>query len=244
MKPWRRRFMLASLLLASVCVVAADSRSDAARTRLMKDIAHDFVATARMTGVREMSPAVAEAMAGVPRHRFVPAGGQAAAYANRPLTIGHGQTISQPFIVALMTELAGVSPGDRVLEVGTGSGYQAAVLAALGARVYTVEIIEPLGRHAAALLAELGYEDVEVRIGDGNAGWPEAAPFDAIVVTAGGDLPEALVEQLAVGGRLVIPLDAARGEQELTLIEKHADGSVTQRDVLPVRFVPLVGGGD
>lgn len=244
MKPRRYRLLPLSLLLASVSVMAADSHSDAARTRLMNDIAHDFIATARMTGVREMSPAVAAAMASVPRHRFVPAGGQAAAYANRPLTIGHGQTISQPFIVALMTELAAVSPGDRVLEIGTGSGYQAAVLAALGARVYTIEIIEPLGRRAAGLLAELGYDTVEVRIGDGNAGWPEAAPFDAIVVTAGGDLPASLVDQLAVGGRLVIPLDTAWGEQELTLLEKQADGSVTQRGVLPVRFVPLVGGDD
>ena len=244
MNPLVRRLLPLSLVLTSACVMSADAHNDAAHTRLMNDIAHDFVATARMTGVREMSPAVATAMATVPRHRFVPPGGQAAAYANRPLTIGHGQTISQPFIVALMTELAAVSPGDRVLEVGTGSGYQAAVLAALGARVYTIEIIEPLGRRAAALLEQLGYDDVEIRIGDGNAGWPEAAPFDAIVVTAGGDLPDALVEQLAVGGRLVIPLDSAWGEQELTLIEKQGDGSVTRRGVLPVRFVPLVGGDD
>ena len=186
MKPRRYRLLPLSLLLASVSVMAADSHSDAARTRLMNDIAHDFIATARMTGVREMSPAVAAAMASVPRHRFVPAGGQAAAYANRPLTIGHGQTISQPFIVALMTELAAVSPGDRVLEIGTGSGYQAAVLAALGAHVYTIEIIEPLGRRAAGLLAELGYDTVEVRIGDGNAGWPEAAMAGALNLRLGG----------------------------------------------------------
>ncbi|MEQ8663315.1 MAG: protein-L-isoaspartate(D-aspartate) O-methyltransferase [Gammaproteobacteria bacterium] len=238
--------LVASLLGVLPCMATDDTRADAPwraeRTRLLETIRLDFRATAGLTGVRAMSPAVAAALERVPRHRFVPAGSRAAAYANRPLLIGHGQTISQPFIVALMTELAAVEAGDRVLEIGTGSGYQAAVLAELGADVFTIEIVAALGERAAALLAELGYDNVTVRIGDGTAGWPDAAPFDAIVVTAGGELPAALVAQLAPGGRRVIPLDSARGELDLTVIHKAADGAITRETVLPVRFVPLVGG--
>jgi protein-L-isoaspartate(D-aspartate) O-methyltransferase len=162
------------------------------------------------------------------------------AYSNRPLAIGHGQTISQPFIVALMTQLIDPKPTDRVLEIGTGSGYQAAVLAKLVARVYTIEIVRPLGERAAELLRELGYANVNVRIGDGYLGWPEAAPFDVIVVTAAPDrMPQPLIDQLAPGGRLIAPIGPQGGTQNLLLMRKDLDGSTVTRNVLPVRFVPL-----
>lgn len=182
---------------------------------------------------------VLDAMRAVPRHRFVPDHLLAQAYANRPLPIGLDQTISQPFIVAYMTQLAGVRPGMTVLEIGTGSGYQAAVLAEIGAQVYTIEIIEALGRRAEALLKDLGYTNIHVRIGDGFQGWPEHAPFDAILVTAAPeDVPQPLVDQLAVGARLVIPVGG--GRQELRVLTRTRDGVHTRRD-LPVRFVPMTG---
>jgi len=185
-------------------------------------------------------PAVVRAMRVVPRHEFVPDAVRAQAYADQPLPIGHRQTISQPYIVALMTELAAVRPGDRVLEVGTGSGYQAAVLAELGARVYSIEIVEPLARRAAAALQRLGYDHVRVRHGDGYRGWPDAAPFAAIVVTAAPpQVPPALVAQLALGGRLVIPVGT--DEQELRVLVKTPAG-VETRAIVPVMFVPMVGG--
>lgn len=187
-------------------------------------------------------PRVLDAMRAVQRHRLVPAHLAAEAYDDRPLPIGHGQTISQPYIVALMTQLAAVSPTDRVLEVGTGSGYQAAVLAELAAQVYTVEIVAPLAQQAARDLRALGYDNIEVRAGDGYAGWPEHAPFDAIVVTAApARIPAPLLEQLKPGGRLVIPVGPLHSAQELRLVEKQADGSVRERGVVPVRFVPLTG---
>jgi protein-L-isoaspartate(D-aspartate) O-methyltransferase len=185
-------------------------------------------------------PAVLRAMRTVPRHEFVPARARADAYADRPLPIGHGQTISQPYVVALMTELATVKPGDRVLEIGTGSGYQAAILCAIGAEVYTVEILEPLARAAEAVLRRLGYGRVHVRHGDGSRGWPEAAPFAAVVVTAAApEVPAALVAQLAPGGRLVIPV--GEGEQELRVLVRTPSGIETRASV-PVQFVPLVVG--
>jgi protein-L-isoaspartate(D-aspartate) O-methyltransferase len=180
-------------------------------------------------------------MAAVPRHEFVSALDTEVAYINRPLRIGHGQTISQPYIVAIMTDLLDLESGDRVLEIGTGSGYQAAVLAEIASEVYTIEIIEALAKTAAERLQRLGYNNVEVRFGDGNYGWPEAAPFDGIVVTAGGRLPPALVEQLKPGGRLVIPIEQNWGTQDLTVVTKNHDGEVAQESVLPVRFVPLTG---
>jgi protein-L-isoaspartate(D-aspartate) O-methyltransferase len=189
-------------------------------------------------GVRDA--AVLAVMGKVPRHEFVPPRWRSEAYADHPLPIGEGQTISQPYIVALMTELAAVGPGERVLEVGTGSGYQAAVLATLGAEVYSVEIVEPLARSAQATLARLGYDRVHARHGDGYQGWPEAAPFDAIVVTAAPpEVPPALLAQLKPGGRLVIPVGSA--EQELQVHERTADG-VRVRRITPVRFVPMVPG--
>jgi len=176
----------------------------------------------------------------VPRHRFVPPELEAESYRNRPLPIGLGQTISQPFIVALMTELLDPRPDARVLEIGTGSGYQAAVLAECVAKVYTIEIVRPLGERAADLLRELGHANVDVRIGDGYLGWPEAAPFDAIVVTAAPDrMPQPLIDQLAPGGRLIAPVGPQGGTQNLLLMRKDSDGRTVTRNVLPVQFVPL-----
>ncbi|MBI3044221.1 MAG: protein-L-isoaspartate(D-aspartate) O-methyltransferase [Betaproteobacteria bacterium] len=192
------------------------------------------------TGRAALSERVMVAMAKVPRHEFVPAGERRDAYANRPLPIGHGQTISQPYIVALMTDLMEVRPGDRVLEIGTGSGYQAAVLAELAGTVYTIEIVEPLAREAAQTLNRLGYRNVMTRTGDGYQGWPEHAPFDAIMVTAAPrEVPKPLVDQLKPGGRLVVPVGGQGAGQSLLVIEKKPDGTVTRRNVLAVRFVPL-----
>ena len=184
-------------------------------------------------------PAVLDALRSVPRERFVPADARAEAYRDGPLSIGHRQTISQPYIVALMTELIQPHGSMSVLEVGTGSGYQAAVLAELVESVYTIEIVRPLGERAATLLAQLGHDNVHTRIGDGFDGWPDAAPFDAIVVTAApAEIPQPLLDQLAVGGRLVIPL--GESSQNLVVVERSADG-YRRRLVTPVRFVPMTG---
>jgi protein-L-isoaspartate(D-aspartate) O-methyltransferase len=214
------------------------------RARMVEEIAATAAATAGRTGRARFSERVMTAMATVPRHRFVPESALDAAYADRPLPIGAGQTISQPFVVALSTELLDLRPGDAALDVGTGSGYQAAVLSGLVARVHSIEIVESLGREAASRLAALGYRNVEVTIGDGFAGWPQHAPYDAIVVAAAAPaVPPALLEQLAPGGRMVIPIGAEAFGQDLVRIEKRADGSVEQRRVLPVRFVPMTGEG-
>jgi protein-L-isoaspartate(D-aspartate) O-methyltransferase len=183
---------------------------------------------------------VLAAMNKVPRHEFVPEHLADAAYEDHPLPIGYSQTISQPYIVALMTELLQLQPGAKVLEVGTGSGYQAAILAEVGAQVYSIEILEPLAKTSAKLLQRLGYVNVQVKQGDGYLGWPEHAPYDAIVVTAAaGHVPPPLVEQLKPGGRLVIPVGDGQAQQSLLLVEKSAAGSVTTHDVAPVMFVPL-----
>jgi protein-L-isoaspartate(D-aspartate) O-methyltransferase len=179
-------------------------------------------------------------MGKVPRHRFVPLPQEAFAYDNRPLPIGDDQTISQPYIVALMTDLIDPKSSDTVLEVGTGSGYQAAVLAEIVAKVYTIEIVEALGRRAAKVLGDLGYRNVETRIGDGYGGWPAAAPFDVIVVTAAPtEVPQPLIDQLKPGGRMVIPVGGSHEVQQLLLVQKQADGKATTRRTLAVRFVPL-----
>jgi protein-L-isoaspartate(D-aspartate) O-methyltransferase len=186
------------------------------------------------------APSVREAMLRVPRHLFVPESMQRHAYENVPLPIGHEQTISQPYIVALMTDLLALKKEDRVLEIGTGSGYQAAVLAEIVKSVHTIEIVPPLASQARERLARLGYRNIEVRTGDGYKGWPEHAPFDAIMVTAGADSPpQPLLDQLRPGGRMVIPLGAAGTVMSLTLIEKQDDGRLRSRQVIPVRFVPF-----
>ena len=229
----------------SLAVVAAFPTSAADPPALARS-AESF-APQRDTMVREQiaargvkDAAVLAAMRRVPRHEFVPAGQRAFAYEDRPLPIGEGQTISQPFIVGAMTELLQVKPGQRVLEIGTGSGYQAAVLAELGVEVYTIEIVEPLAASAKATLARLGYKNVHVRAGDGYVGWPEVAPFDAIIVTAAPPrVPQPLIDQLKPGARLVVP--EGEREQELVVYEKSRDGTVRRTSVIPVRFVPMTG---
>lgn len=185
-------------------------------------------------------PRVLAALRAVPRHRFVPDAVSGRAYADTPLSIGYEQTISQPYIVAFMSEALRLGPGEKVLEVGTGSGYQAAILAELGVEVYTIEIVEPLARRARATLRELGYDDVQVRGGDGYRGWPEHAPFDAIIITAAPDhVPQPLIDQLAPGGRMILPV-GGRGRQELVRLRKSDEGIARER-MLPVRFVPMTG---
>ncbi len=231
-------------MLAWLGISAAAAQDfDARRLRLIGEIDAMYAATRAETGLAAMSPAVRAAMARVERHRFVPASERDRAYGNHPLPIGAGQTISQPYIVALSTDLVAPRPGHTVLEIGTGSGYQAAVLAEIVQQVYSVELIADLGRAAAARLAAAGYANVEVRIGDGYAGWPEKAPFAGIVVTAAApQVPQALVAQLKPGARLVIPVGATHAVQELLVVTKRADGGVDTKSVLPVRFVPLVPG--
>jgi protein-L-isoaspartate(D-aspartate) O-methyltransferase len=215
-----------------------------ARQVMVREIEADVRRTRRQLGKDALDPRVIAAIGKVPRHEFVPAELRPLAYLNQPLPIGQGQTISQPYIVAIMTDLLGVPRGGRVLEVGTGSAYQAAVLGELAADVYTIEIVEPLGLAGKALLERLGYANVHVRVGDGFAGWPEAAPFDAIIVTAAApETPAPLLAQLKPGGRMIIPLEGRFGGQELVLIEKDAAGNVAHRDILPVMFVPLTGEG-
>jgi protein-L-isoaspartate(D-aspartate) O-methyltransferase len=210
------------------------------RKRMVEEIAALTRETRFDTGRASLSERVMGAMAKVPRHEFVPALERHNAYANRPLPIGRGQTISQPFIVALMTDLMEVKPADRVLEIGTGSGYQAALLAELAGTVYTIEIVEPLAREAAERLKRLGYRNVVTRMGDGYQGWPEHAPFDAIMVTAAPrEVPQPLIDQLKPGGRLVVPVGGQAAGQSLLLIEKQPDGRISRRTILAVRFVPL-----
>lgn len=237
------RRCLTAVLLVSLCGPPPLAQVDVAAQReaMVRAVAQMARDAGHYTGLPELDPRVMEAIGRVPRHEFVPAGVRDDAYENRPLPIGEGQTISQPYIVALMTDLADVGPDSVVLEIGTGSGYQAAVLAELAGRVYTIEILAPLGERAAQTLARLGYDDVNVRIGDGYRGWPEFAPFDAILVTAAPDtVPQPLIEQLAVGGRLVVPVGPAWQSQSLQVLVKRADGELERRQVLPVRFVPFL----
>ena len=215
----------------------------AQRNRMVAEVEAMYADTQRETGLQSMSSAVRAGMGKVERHRLIPREQQGAAYANRPLPIGNGQTISQPYIVALSEDLLAPRADHVVLEVGTGSGYQAAVLAEIVKRVHTIEIIESLGRTAESRLQELGYRNVEVHIGDGYAGWPERAPYDGIVVTAAAPaIPTALVEQLKPGARMVIPVGADGFIQHLKLVTKRADGGYDEREIIPVRFVPLVPG--
>ncbi|UPK05182.1 protein-L-isoaspartate(D-aspartate) O-methyltransferase [Bradyrhizobium sp. 170] len=233
------------LLVLSMVTAARDAtardeqcvRERAAMVETIKDYARS---RAVVSGQRGFSERVLEAMGQTKRHLFIPERSCTIAYADMPLPIGRGQTISQPFIVALMTELAEVAPDHVVLEIGTGSGYQAAILARLARKVCTIEIVPALAEAAAKTLKDLAYDNVSVRLGDGYAGWPECGPFDAIVVTAAlGQVPPPLIEQLKVGGRLVMPVGAEYGAQHLTVVEKLAPDKTTTRAVAPVRFVPF-----
>jgi len=239
------RRILAALRPAKVMTEQVTDENGARRAAMVETIARLARDTAGETGRVGFNAAVMAAMGKVPRHLFVPAAQAAHAYDDRPLPIGHGQTISQPFIVALMTDLLDLRVDARVLEIGTGCGYQAAVLAEIAREVYTVELVEPLAQEAAARFAALGYRNAHARAGDGYGGWPVHAPFDAIIVTAAApQVPAALVEQLKPGGRLVIPVGAQWETQQLLVIDKDAAGAVSTRPVLGVRFVPLVRGGD
>ncbi len=238
-----RHAALTTLVLLGIAFVSTTTAQDdrgAERDRMLAEIAAMALAIGGETGRPRFGDAVMAAIRRVPRHRFVPVTQAGAAYENRALPIDDGQTISQPYIVALMTDLLDAKPGDSVLEIGTGSGYQAAVLAELVAKVRTVEIVPPLGKRAARLLEELGYRNIELRIGDGYQGWPEAAPFDSILVTAAvAEPPKPLLDQLKPGGRMVIPVGAAGATQQLVVIEKRPDGTLATKHALPVRFVPF-----
>ena len=208
----------------------------------MREIEFDVRATSEYIGKQALDKRVMEVMARVPRHEFVPRSQRPYAYQNRPLPIGYGQTISQPYIVALMTDLLKVDKDDVVLEVGTGSGYQAAILGELTKKAYTIEIIPELAKSATERLKRLGYTNVATRTGDGYYGWKEAGPFDGIMVTAAASqIPPPLVKQLKPGGRMVIPVGSPFLTQHLMLVEKDAKGQIKTRQILPVRFVPLTG---
>jgi len=221
---------------------ASEQELENMHQQMLDQIKQDTYLTRSATGIDRLSEAVVTALTQVKRHHFVLENYQHYSYDNRPLPIGKGQTISQPFIVALMTELLALEKGHKVLEVGTGSGYQAAILAQLASQVYTIEIIPELGESAEKRLTSLGYHNVEVKVGDGFRGWPEQAPFDAIIVTAAPrEIPPPLIEQLKNGGRMVIPVGGQHQIQQLMLLQKDKHGKVTQRSVLAVRFVPLTG---
>jgi len=235
---------LAALVLAAIAwpAISAEDEYADARRKMKEEIAALARETAKETGRPAFDARVMAVIGSVPRHRFVPPGQVSSAYENRPLPIGHGQTISQPYIVALMTDLMNLKPDRAVLEIGTGSGYQAAILAELVRTVCTIEIVEPLALAAAERLKALGYERVRTKIGDGYYGWEECGPFDAIIVTAAAShVPPPLVRQLKPGGRMVIPVGAPFLAQHLLLIEKRDDGTVQTRQLLPVAFVPLTG---
>jgi len=222
-----------------------DEPQDEGIERMLADIRAEVAFTREYTGKDHLDPRVLRALGQVPRHEFVPDHALSQSYGNHPLPIGHGQTISQPYIVALMTDLLAPQPEHVVLEIGTGSGYQSAVLSLLVKKVYTLEVIPALARSAKERLARLGYANVEVHAGDGYAGLPEHAPYDGIIVTAAAaEVPPPLVSQLAPGGRLVIPVGAPFHAQELIVMERAADGRITEKHVLPVAFVPLTRAPD
>lgn len=228
--------MRARLALIALCLPAlhADAAVDRSRARERERMVEDQLVS---RDIHDRS--TLDAMRRVPRHLFVPEEVRRHAYDDTPLPIGHGQTISQPYIVAFMTQTARLRPDSRVLEIGTGSGYQAAVLAEITREVYSIEIVQPLGERAADTLKELGYDSVQLRIGDGYQGWPEAAPFDAILVTAGAeDVPPQLIEQLKEGGRMIIPVGPTHATQYLKLLTKRK-GKIRTETLMPVRFVPF-----
>ena len=234
--------ILITLVTALMPFETDSAELPAQRDEMLRAIAASVRNSAEYTGRSELSSRVMRAMGSVPREEFVLPAYRHQAYQNTPLPIAAGQTISQPLIVALMTDLLAPEAGDVVLEVGTGSGYQAAVLAQLVKHVYSIEIIPELATGAAAVLSRLGYDNITVRTGDGYAGWPEHAPFDGIIVTAAPEeIPPPLLKQLARGGKLVIPVGKEHGYQKILLIEIDETGQISKRSVLPVRFVPLTG---
>ncbi len=230
-----RAIALSLVVAQTLPLFAAEDNRAAERAALVQELVND--------DVEIRNPRVLEAIGTIPRHWFVPANMQREAYANRPLPIGHGQTISQPLIVAMMTDLLDPQPEDKILEIGTGSGYQAAVLTKFTPHVYTIEIVEALHREAAPRLQQLGLGDDKVIQGDGYFGLERAAPFDKIIVTAAADhIPPPLIQQLKPGGRMVIPIGPVHATQRLVAVEKDESGKVRSRAILPVRFVPLTGG--
>ncbi len=241
MKYVARYFFLLLMLPGGYALADTDDEYEKQRTQLVHSLEQHVRETSAYLDKDRLDPRVMQAMSSIPRHEFVPEAEKRYAYENRPLPIGHGQTISQPYIVAIMTDLLGLKPGDRVLEIGTGSGYQAAVLAELVQEVYSIEIIGDLARRAREVLDRLGYKQVKTRVGDGYYGWEEQAPFDAIVVTAAADhVPPPLIQQLKTGGHMLIPVGSRFMTQQLILVTKSDDG-ITTRLLLPVRFVPLTG---
>ena len=233
------------MLVAGSCALypaQADDHFRDSREQMIRLIEADVRYTSHYLKQSILDTRVLDAMLKVPRHEFVPPPMVDKAYQNRPLPIGHGQTISQPYIVAIMTDLLDIDPDQRILEIGTGSGYQAAVLAALGTRVWSIEIIPALGKQAKTRLQRLGYDRVEVRIGDGYYGWPEQADFDAIIVTAAAShIPPPLLKQLKPGGKMIIPVGSRYTTQQLILITRGENNEFVTRQVLPVKFVPLTG---
>ncbi|MES9974424.1 protein-L-isoaspartate(D-aspartate) O-methyltransferase [Candidatus Thiodiazotropha sp. LNASS1] len=220
---------------------AADTYS-AAREQMIRLIEQDVRETSIYLEKSALDERILKSLGEVPRHQFVPADVRSRAYDNRPLPIGYGQTISQPYIVAIMTDLIAPRAEHKALEIGTGSGYQAAVLSRLVEKVYTMEIVEPLGKQATERLKRLGFDNIEVSIADGYYGWKEHAPFDIIIVTAAAShIPPPLIEQLKPGGKMIIPVGSRFMTQQLLLVDKNAEKEITVRQILPVRFVPLTG---
>ena len=236
-------FVLIALSVLPLTVTAESEKDfDKMRRNLVEEIADEVRLTSEYLNKRELDKRVMDAIGRVPRHELVPKAVREQSYGNFPLPIGYGQTISQPYVVAVMTDMLEIRSGDRVLEVGTGSGYQAAVIAELGATVYTIEIIEELAASAKTNLARLGYHNVHIRHADGYYGWEEHAPYDAIIITAAtSHIPPPLIEQLRPGGKMMLPLGGQFMTQHLVLVDKSADGEITTRQILPVRFVPLTG---
>ena len=239
------RFIAGFLMLLVVLTCGSGLADDFRRQRMtmISEIQQDALRTAKYINKTSFNDIVMQVLEQTPRHEFVPTNLRSRAYLNRPLPIGYGQTISQPYIVALMTDILQPTANHKVLEIGTGSGYQAAVLSQLVSHVYTIEIIEELAEHSAKLLSRLGYNNISVNLADGYNGWREHAPFDSIIVTAAiSHIPPPLVQQLKNGGRMVIPVGTRFQVQHLTLVEKDLHGKVTTRQVLPVSFVPFTGG--
>ncbi|SEQ94413.1 protein-L-isoaspartate(D-aspartate) O-methyltransferase [Nitrosomonas sp. Nm51] len=241
-----KQFFLLWIVLFNAFFISSAVRAEdfyaVKRAQMIKAIEADVRTGYGNLAKKELDENVIKALNTVPRHEFVPKKLQQSAYDNRPLPIGHGQTISQPYIVAIMTNLLGVGKNDRILEIGTGSGYQIAVLAELVNKAYSIEIIEPLGKEAKARLQRLGYDNISLKIGDGYYGWEEHAPFDAIIVTAAAShIPPPLIQQLRPGGRMLIPVGSRFMVQELLLVEKTEEGKISTQQLLPVAFVPLTG---